>query len=82
MVSAHVRLTEGQMASLRELAVKREVSVSELVRQGVDAVLRSASGVSDEERRRRAMRAAGRFRSGLGDLSERHDDYLAEAFEL
>ncbi len=29
-------------------------------------------------RRQRAIAAAGRFRSGLGDLSARHDKYLAE----
>ncbi len=81
MVRTQVRLTESQMASLRELAAQRELSTSELVRQGVDTVLRSSRGASDQERRRRAIAAAGRFRSGLGDLSERHDDYLGEAFE-
>jgi hypothetical protein len=32
------------------------------------------------ERRRRAIAAAGRFRSGAADLSSAHDRYLAEAF--
>lgn len=33
-----------------------------------------------EERRKRALAAAGRFHSGLSDLSVRHDDHLADAF--
>ena len=32
------------------------------------------------ERRRRAIAAAGKFRSGLADLSSDHDRYLEEAF--
>jgi len=37
--------------------------------------------VDIEERRKRALAAAGRFSSGLRDLSTEHDKYLAEAFE-
>lgn len=33
-----------------------------------------------EERRRRAIAAAGRFRSGIPDLSSKHDEYLENAF--
>lgn len=33
-----------------------------------------------EERRKRAIAAAGRFRSGLSDLSSNHDRYLDDAF--
>lgn len=32
------------------------------------------------ERRRRAIAAAGRFRSGTSDLSANHDSYLEEAY--
>jgi hypothetical protein len=35
---------------------------------------------SAEKRLKRAIAAAGRFRSGGTDLSKRHDDYLAEAY--
>jgi hypothetical protein len=34
-----------------------------------------------DERRRRAIAAVGRFRSGQKDISTHHDDYLAEAYE-
>ena len=33
----------------------------------------------DADRRRRAIAVAGRFNSGAGDLSLRHDDYLEDA---
>jgi len=40
----------------------------------------SASMIDPEERRRRAIAAAGRFRSGLTDLAAKHDLYLADAY--
>jgi metal-responsive CopG/Arc/MetJ family transcriptional regulator len=39
-----------------------------------------AIGVDDAERRRRAIAAAGQFRSGLSDVSSNHDRYLEEAY--
>lgn len=36
--------------------------------------------VDPAERRRRAIAAAGRFRSGLADLAENHDRYLEEIY--
>jgi metal-responsive CopG/Arc/MetJ family transcriptional regulator len=33
-----------------------------------------------EERRQRAVAAAGRFRSGISDLSSKHDKYLEGAY--
>jgi len=78
VVRIQVQLTEEQLASLKRLAARRGVSVSELVRQGVDAVLRGPQAEQERLRRERARAAAGRFRSGLGDLAEAHDRYLLE----
>jgi hypothetical protein len=36
--------------------------------------------IDPEERRKRAIAAAGRFRSGLTDLAASHDRYLEDAF--
>ena len=80
MVRTQIQLTEEQMKSLKKLAGERHVSLAELIRQGVDAVLRSSGAITIEERRRRAIAAAGRFRSGRRDLSAKHDQHLAEAF--
>ncbi|WP_324668120.1 ribbon-helix-helix domain-containing protein [Geochorda subterranea] len=73
-----MQLTEEQLAALKRLAARRGVSVSELVRQAVDAVLRGPQAEQERLRRERARAAAGRFRSGLGDLAEAHDRYLLE----
>jgi predicted DNA-binding protein len=36
--------------------------------------------IDQDERRRRALAAAGRFRSGISDISIRHDKYLEDAY--
>lgn len=82
MVRTQIQLTEDQVAALEELAVRRHLSLDDLIREGVDSLLRSVATSSNAERRRRALAVAGRFRSGLGDLSKRHDAYLEEAFDL
>ncbi len=78
MVRTQVQLTEEQMAALKEMAVREKVSMAELVRRAVDTLLATRRAVGWEERRRRALEVVGRFDSGLTDVSERHDDYLAE----
>ncbi|NVM56792.1 MAG: ribbon-helix-helix protein, CopG family [Desulfobacterales bacterium] len=81
MIRTQVQLTEEQARALRDLASARQVSVAELIRQSVDALIRSLGEVDIKERRRRAIAAAGRFRSGASDISAKHDEYLAEAFQ-
>ena len=80
MVRTQVQLTEEQLRRLKRLAVDREVSVAELVRNGVDSVLDAAEQASQSGRERRALSALGRFRSGRSDVSREHDRYLAEAY--
>jgi len=81
MVRTQIQLTEEQIEALKRLASKKHVSIAELIRQGVDTLIRSTGTVSPEERRKRAIAVAGRFRSGLKDLSAKHDDYLKEAYK-
>lgn len=78
MIRVQVQLTEEQLAALKRLAARRGVSISELVRQGVAAILRGSQAGQERLRRERARAAAGRFRSGLSDLAEAHDRYLTE----
>jgi hypothetical protein len=78
MVRKQIQLTEDQMTALEDLAKRRHLSLSDLIREGVDRLLRSVATPSNAERRQRALSVAGRFRSGLGDLSRRHDVYLTE----
>jgi len=77
MVRTIIQLTDAQAKMLRERARDQRVSMSELVRKGVDLVLRS--GVTNEEMRRRAKEAVGFIKDDPG-LSENHDRRLAEAY--
>ncbi len=79
MIRTQVQLTPEQAAMLRGLAEREGVSLSEVVRRLVEQTARSISGVSDDERRARALAVAGRFSSGRHDVSAGHDRYLSEA---
>ncbi|MCI0396311.1 MAG: CopG family transcriptional regulator [Chloroflexi bacterium] len=80
MVRTQIQLTEEQSEMLKRIAADQDKSVAELVRQSVDNFIRLTEGVSLEERRRRAIAAAGKFRSGLADVAVEHDRYLVEAY--
>ena len=80
MVQTHVELTEEQAAALERLAKRRGTSVSRLVQEGVQQVLRDNGELSWEERWERAQAFVGAF-AGPPDLAARHDDYLVEAIE-
>jgi len=80
MVRTQIQLTQKQLKVLRAKALRLNVSVAELVRRAVDAYVVAEIAPSFEERRGRALEAAGRFGSGKTDVAKRHDDYLAEAY--
>lgn len=77
MIRTQISLTEDQMRRLRAEARRRGVPIAEVVR---DAVERTVP--VDPERRGarfdRLVAAAGRFHSGTGDLSVRHDEIAGE----
>jgi hypothetical protein len=81
MIRTQIQLTERQTQRLKALAKERGVSMAELIRQSVDKLLDSREMLDWEDRKRRAIAAAGKFRSGLPDLATNHDRYLAEAYE-
>ena len=75
MVRTQIQLDEEQHRALKEAAAARGVSVAALVRQGIELVL------GEDERKariRRAMAIAGKGHSGLSDVAQEHDKYLAE----
>lgn len=80
MVRTQVQLTPRQIHALRSLAAQRGVSIAELIRRGVDVILETAAEPDREEKVRRALAAAGMIKEGPSDMSERLDDYLAEAW--
>ena len=80
MIRTQIQFTEVQSEALHRMAARSKLSVSELVRRGVTRLLDEERPSSPQERRRRAMSAVGGFRSGLRDVSRRHDRHLAEAY--
>ncbi len=79
MIRTQVQLKEDQVEWLRHKARERRVSISELIREGIE-LLKAWEGKVPEERKRKALELVGRFSSGVGDVSLRHDEYLAEAY--
>jgi metal-responsive CopG/Arc/MetJ family transcriptional regulator len=77
MERTQISLTAEQAARLKRAAAGQGVSMSHLIREAIDAYVPDAAA-DREARVRRAFAAVGRFHSGVSDLSERHDDYLAE----
>jgi len=80
MVTRHIELTDEQNRLLEEIASHEGKSVSELVRAGVDELLRNERGHLRPDLRHRAAALSGRYRSGLPDLSTEHDRYLEDSF--
>jgi hypothetical protein len=81
MVRTQIQLEERQAEMLKQIAAERELSVAELIRRSIDTYLASIPPkASRQDKKERALRAAGQFRSGVTDLGENHDRYLEEAF--
>jgi len=80
MQRTQVQLTAAQIESLRAVASRENVSISEVVRRAVDALTQAGAAPSVAELRQRALDASGRFSSGSTDVTRRHDDYLSEAY--
>lgn len=80
MVRTQIQLTDNQARDLKRLAAARHLSMAELIRQGVDAILRSNTIMDIAEKRKRALALAGKYRSGKHDISKEHDKYLAEDY--
>lgn len=80
MVRTQIQLTEEQSRRLKRIARDEDVSVAELIRRSIDQFLQMRSDPSYEERSRRALEVIGIASSGRHDISENHDEYLAEIY--
>jgi hypothetical protein len=79
MVRTQIQLSEREAEAVKRLARERSVSMAAVIRDAVDRYLERESGASLSERWRRSVTAVGGFRSGVADLSQRHDDEFAAA---
>lgn len=81
MVRMQIQFTEGQAEALRRQAAVQHRSVAAVVRDAVDRSLAARREPDRTELLRRARAVFGTFNSGLPDLAENHDHYLAEDFD-
>jgi Ribbon-helix-helix protein, copG family len=75
VVRTIIQLREAQAVALDRAARQRGVSKAAVIREALDALLSREGGDAALER---AVRAAGSGASGVSDLGERHDEYLAD----
>lgn len=80
MVRTQIQLEEDQVRILKMLAAEGHTSMAEVIRLAVDAYAGQRMPGIDPQRRQRAIKAAGRFRSGAGNLSADHDAHLADIY--
>ncbi|OFW65030.1 MAG: hypothetical protein A2135_03785 [Actinobacteria bacterium RBG_16_67_15] len=73
MIRTQISLEPEQMERARREAERRGISIAALIREALDRVLGDQAA---RERVARALAAPGRFHSGTGDTSDRHDDVL------
>jgi len=76
MIRTQVQIKEDQIQWLRNRAKTQGVSVSQLIREGID-LFRFREDRRPEDRKKRALAVMGRFSSGRSDIASHHDDYLS-----
>jgi hypothetical protein len=81
MVRTQIQLSEKQAKDVKRVARTRGVSMAEVIRQAVDAIIGATPNVCAEEQRARALSAVGKFRSGRVDVSRNHDRHLEDGFD-
>ncbi len=80
IVRVQIQFTEEEVEALRREAGQRHVSISAVVREAVDDRLSHGHLTPSRDKLlRRSLAAMGRFRSGTGDVSARHDEYFADS---
>jgi len=80
MERTQISLEPEQAERLRRIARDRGVSMAHLIREAVDRTYGAAVVPTRAQIVERALSAVGCGHSGLGDVSDRHDDYLDEIY--
>jgi len=78
MIRTQIEIEDQQMQWLKTVSQETGVAVSQIIRDSISLFR------EHEERsrlRKKASASARNFASGISDISERHDDYLAEAYK-
>lgn len=80
MIRTQIQFTQEQWKALKKIAAYRHVSISEIVRESVDQVIRSPENQEIDEYQRLCVEIVGKYQSGLSDISANHDKYLSEIY--
>lgn len=75
MIRTQIQLESSTYEKMKQRAAELRCSISELARQGIEEKL---ARQEQEERWSASLAVLGRHGSGLKNLAEHHDDYLAD----
>ena len=80
MVRTQIQLTEEQYEALKARAAEQGLSLATIIRQGLDLILVETPQDAKRNRINQALSMAGKFHSGVSDLSANHDKYPTETY--
>ncbi|KQC15078.1 MAG: hypothetical protein APR63_12825 [Desulfuromonas sp. SDB] len=78
MIRTQIQLTEKQAEALKKLSSEKDVSISELIRRGVDLLLKTDLISNNELKKKNALKLSGLHKTGCKNLSTHHDYYIYE----
>ena len=80
MIRTQIQLTEEQSRKIKAVAREENISMAQAIRNAVDDWLKRRSGLTETERWERSLEVVGKHRTGVSDIAENHDRYLAQAY--
>jgi predicted transcriptional regulator len=80
MIRTQIQLTEDQFTQLKLIAGRVNQSMAALIRMAIGRFMKTEPMQSDEDVRKRALAAIGKFRSNVSNLSTHHDKYLSQIY--
>jgi hypothetical protein len=75
MIRTQIQIEESTYVELKSTAATLGCSISELIRRSIQATLPSHKA---KPKLARSLKAIGRYKSGIKDLSRNHDRYLPD----
>lgn len=80
-IRAQIQFEKSQYESIRMVARRKQISISEAVRQLVRSGMRHGLVEDPPNKIEALLELAGTFDSGLTDMGRNHDEYFVQAIE-